>query len=201
MWSFRKNTHTLLCQHNSRHKMQARSFWEYVNMMFNKPDHERIKTLGPDRACAEWVLRNGGKVIWADGKQLADYNSLPPETESVPKVAVIDGTESSISHYGFSHLNGCTKLWKIILHDNKYIDNRAMEGLEYGKDSLTYVQVSQCINVTDAGLNKLSLLTKLQTLVLFNLTSVNNLEECKKQLQTSIPSCKILGAAKTQIDK
>lgn len=74
-------------------------------MMFNKPDPDRIKSLGPDRACAEWVLRNGGKVVWTDGKQLDDYNLLPPETQSVPKIVAIDGTDSSISHYGFPHLS------------------------------------------------------------------------------------------------
>lgn len=73
-------------------------------MMFNKPDPKRIKLVGPDRACAEWVLRNGGKVVWADGKKLADYNSLPPEDQEVPKLIEIDGTDSSISHYGFPHL-------------------------------------------------------------------------------------------------
>lgn len=83
----------------------VRYFWEYVNMMFNKPDPDRIKSLGPDRACAEWVLRNGGKVVWTDGKQLDDYNLLPPETQSVPKIVAIDGTDSSISHYGFPHLS------------------------------------------------------------------------------------------------
>ncbi|XP_045521990.1 ATP synthase subunit s, mitochondrial isoform X2 [Pieris brassicae] len=138
------------------HKTPIRKFWEYVNMMFNKPDLERIKTLGPDRACAEWVLRNGGKVIWADG--------------------------------------GCTQLWKIILHNNKYVDDRAMQALEHGKNSLTNIQVSQCINVTDVGLKDLSVLTKLQTLILFNLSSVDNIEECIKQLRLSLPKCKIIDA-------
>lgn len=84
---------------------QVRNFWEYVNMMFNKPDPKRIELVGPDRACAEWVLRNGGKVVWADGKTLADYNILPPEDKGVPNVMEIDGTDSSISHYGFAHLS------------------------------------------------------------------------------------------------
>lgn len=84
---------------------QVRTFWEYVNMMFNKPDPDRIQQVGPDRACAEWVLKNGGKVVWADGKKLADYNALPPEEQGVPKLLEIDGSDSSISHYGFSHLS------------------------------------------------------------------------------------------------
>ncbi|XP_023938365.1 ATP synthase subunit s, mitochondrial isoform X2 [Bicyclus anynana] len=171
----------------------VRHFWEYVNMMFNKPDPERIKLLGPDRACAEWVLRNGGKVVWSNGKVLEDYNLLPPESQSVPKVVVIDGTDSSISHYGFSHLSGCTKLEKIILHNNKYIDDRAMKGLSYGLATLTSVQVSECANVRDAGLKEIKALKNLQTLILFKLLSVSDLDECKQYLQSQLPKCKILG--------
>lgn len=74
-------------------------------MMFNKPDPERIRRVGPDRACAEWVLRNGGKVVWVGGQTLADYNMLPCDDHKVPKLAVIDATDASISHYGFSHLS------------------------------------------------------------------------------------------------
>lgn len=75
-------------------------------MMFNKPDADRIKEFGPDRACAEWVLRNGGKVVWSDGQTLADYNALTPENvHSKKQLIAIDGTDSSISHYGFSHLS------------------------------------------------------------------------------------------------
>ncbi|XP_050348268.1 ATP synthase subunit s, mitochondrial isoform X2 [Nymphalis io] len=176
-----------------RKAIPVRSFWEYVNMMFNKPDPERIKTLGPDRACAEWVLRNGGKIIWSDGKKLEDYNSLPPEEQSVPKIVAIDGSDSSISHYGFPHLSGCTMLEKIILHNNKYIDDRAMKGLAYGDATLKYAQVSECVNVTDIGLKEIRVLTKLNTLVLFKLSSVNNLDDCKQYLQSQLPSCKILG--------
>lgn len=86
-------------------------------MMFNKPDPDRIKLLGPDRACAEWVLRNGGRVVWADGKKTADYNLLPSEAQGVPKISEIDATDSSISHYGFPHLgkflNNITKSLKV----------------------------------------------------------------------------------------
>ncbi|XP_014361994.1 ATP synthase subunit s, mitochondrial [Papilio machaon] len=174
-------------------KGQTRSFWEYVNMMFNKPDTNRIKTVGPDRACAEWVLRNGGKVTWADGKKQTDYNLLPPEELKSQKLLEIDGSDSSISHYGFSHLDGCTMLKKIILHNNKYIDDRALKGLEYGKDVLSHVQVSKCVNVTDLGLKEMIVLKNLKTLVLFDLASVENLAECKQYLGSGLPKCEIRG--------
>lgn len=170
---------------------QVRSFWEYVNMMFNKPDADRIKQLGPDRTCAEWVLRNGGKVVWTDGKTLANYNMLPPENQPVKKILEIDGTDSGISHYGFPHIVGCSMLKRIILHNNNYIDDRAMKGLSYGRSTLTHVQVSKCVDVTDAGLKELISLDKLETLVLFSLTSVSNLDACKQYLQQHLPNCKI----------
>lgn len=74
-------------------------------MMFNKPDYKRINKVGPDRACAEWVLRNGGAVVWTNGEKLADYNVLPEESAGVPKIIEIDATDCAISHYGFPHLS------------------------------------------------------------------------------------------------
>ncbi|XP_028029897.1 ATP synthase subunit s, mitochondrial [Bombyx mandarina] len=175
---------------------QKRSFWEYVNMMFNKPDPDRIKAVGADRACAEWVLKNGGKIVWADGKRIEDYNVLPSDDTILPKIIEIDGTDSAISHYGFPHLNGCTMLSKIILHNNNYIDDRALKGLSYAKNTLSHLQISKCVNVTDAGLKELNILEKLQHLILFNLESVNDLEECKKYLKSQIPKCNIEGNPK-----
>lgn len=90
-------------------------------------------------------------------------------------------------------LVGCTALWKVILHNASYIDNRAIAGLAYGKSNITYVQVSKCLNVTDMGLKELKLLDKLETLVLFNLESVKNLDECKEYLQKYLPKCRIKG--------
>lgn len=84
-------------------------------------------------------------------------------------------------------------LHKIILHNNKYIDDRALKGLSYGSDRLTHVQVSKCLNVTDPGLKEIIVLSKLETLILFDLSSVENLEDCKQYLQIHLPKCKIEG--------
>ncbi|XP_061714367.1 ATP synthase subunit s, mitochondrial-like [Cydia pomonella] len=180
---------------------QVRCFWEYVTMMFNKPEAERIQRVGPDRACAEWVLRNGGTVEWVGGQKLADYNMLPANDQPAPKLAVIDATNSSISYYGFSHLIGCNKLYKIILHKSSYIEDRALKGLSHGKDSLTHLQVSDIADVSDAGLKNLKDCHNLQNLVLFDLTNVNDLEECKQYLASQLPNCKIRGAAEITKEK
>ncbi len=63
--------------------------------------------MGADRAAAEWVLKNGGSVKWSDSEEwLKDYNSLPnEELVREKKIKEIDGTDSSISHIGFTHLS------------------------------------------------------------------------------------------------
>lgn len=82
---------------------------------------------------------------------------------------------------------------KIILHNDNYIDDRAIKGLSYGKSTLTHVQVSKCGSVTDTGVREIKILDKLETLVLFDLQGVTNLDECKQFLQLQLPKCKIQG--------
>lgn len=84
-------------------------------------------------------------------------------------------------------------LKKIVLHNNNYIDNRALKGLAYAKDILSFVQVSKCVNVTDPGLKELVVLKNLQKIVLYDLISVKNIEECKQFITSGLPTCKILG--------
>lgn len=88
---------------------------------------------------------------------------------------------------------GCKFLKKIILHNDYYIDDRAMKGLSYGKSTLLHVQVSKCPSVTDNGLKEIRVMDKLQTLVLFDLQNVSNMNECIKYLQTHLPKCNIKG--------
>lgn len=86
-------------------------------------------------------------------------------------------------------LGGCTELKKIILHNSTYIDDRAMKGMAYGKDTLTHVQVSECKGVTDEGVKELHVLNKLESLVLFKLASVESIQSCKEYLTTYLPKC------------
>lgn len=79
----------------------------------------------------------------------------------------------------------------VILHNADYIDDRALKGLHFGQNTLTHLQVSKCANVTDDGLKSLISLKKLEHLVLFNLISVENIEECKQYIQQHLSNCKI----------
>lgn len=169
-----------------------RYIWGHLNMVFNSVDEDRRQLLGPDRTCAEWVLRNGGQVMWTNSVEyLSDYNSLPPEEEKVQQyVKEINGTDSSISHFGFPHLIGCNYIEKIILHKCSYIDDKAFPLLQPIKSTLKHLQVSECGNVSELGLNSLINL-QLKTLVLFDLSNVKNKESVLKTLQHHLPKCNI----------
>ena len=43
---------------------QNRGFFGWLLPFFNQVDKDRIDQVGPDRACAEWLLKNGAAVKW-----------------------------------------------------------------------------------------------------------------------------------------
>lgn len=171
--------------------LDKRQLWEWVNMMFNKVDEGRRKQFGPDRTCAEWVLRNGGNIKWKDAEEyLSNYNELPLEGTQL-FIKEIDATDSSISHYGFNHFEGCKYIDKVILHQCGYIEDKALEYFKILNNSLKHLQISSCRNVTSNGLSSLESLTNLSQLILFDLPYVKNKGEVFEKLKIKLPNCKI----------
>jgi len=160
--------------------------------VFNKYDTARVEEVGINRAAAEWVLRCGGGVRWANGTFLKDYNSLPVGKYRELKIAEIDGTDSCIMEHGFEHLKGLTELHKMILVNNKYLTDESLGILgAYTKNRLRWLHLAGNGNITDAGILYLRQLVKLEYLKLENLQEVKNPESVVKDLQLKIPNCKI----------
>ena len=61
--------------------------------------------LGPDRSCAEWLLRNGAFIKWVGSKKfLTDYNSLPgADNKGDYFIEEIYVDEAGIMQVGFRH--------------------------------------------------------------------------------------------------
>lgn len=170
-------------------KFCRRSFWEWINIMFNKVDEERLKLFGPDRTCAEWLLRNGAAVKWVNSEKfLRNYNLLPPEGTTL-YIKEVDATDSSIKHYGFLHFSGCNHIDTLILHKCYYIEDKAFEYLNYLDKSLNNLQISSCNNVTGKGLMHLSKLNNLKKITLFDLPYVKG--ETINDLKKKLPNCTI----------
>uniref|UniRef100_A0A3B4BJT9 Uncharacterized protein n=1 Tax=Periophthalmus magnuspinnatus TaxID=409849 RepID=A0A3B4BJT9_9GOBI len=134
----------------------CRHFWGWLNAVFNKVDHERIKAVGPDRAAAEWLLRCGAKVRFQGFDRFhQDYNALPTGPLGRYRIQAIDATESCIMHKGFGHLDGLKNLEEIRFKKCIYIEDGCLEQLssiENLQNSVYLMEVVSCGNVTDKGI-------------------------------------------------
>ncbi|KAK2497068.1 hypothetical protein MC885_010019 [Smutsia gigantea] len=84
----------------------SRHFWSWLNAVFNKVDHERIRAVGPDRAASEWLLRCGAMVRYhGQERWQKDYNHLPTGPLDKYKIQAIDATDSCIMNIGFDHMD------------------------------------------------------------------------------------------------
>ncbi|CAH1991517.1 unnamed protein product [Acanthoscelides obtectus] len=168
-----------------------RTLFHWINLQFNVVDEQRIKQFGADRACAEWILRNGGTIKWTNTNEyIKNYNLLPPEGTN-SHIQEVDATNSSIMYNGFDHFNGCHYVTKLILHKCHLVDDQALEKLHYLKKSLLFLQVTSCSSVTDKGLLALNSLSNLKQLILDDLSSVKNHDKTVQALKSSIPTCNI----------
>lgn len=166
-----------------------RHFWGWINMMFNRVDTARLKEVGPDRLCAEWLLRNGARAKFVNvPAEHVNYNLLPKENVPVLMEA-FDGTDSGIMHIGFDHLIGLTRLRKVRLHNCVYLEDQALAKLRFVADTLEELEVSNCKNITDFGLLSLKDLKKLKQLSTHNLPYVKDLKKVEEELKKALPNC------------
>ncbi|XP_058449878.1 ATP synthase subunit s, mitochondrial isoform X2 [Malaya genurostris] len=172
-------------------KIPNRGFWAWVNMMFNRVDENRLKLVGPDRLCAEWLLRNGAKAKFVNIPNMQiNYNLLPQD--SVPVlIEELDGTESGIMHIGFDHLKGLKHLRKVKLHKCVYLEDRALAKLRIVADTLEDLEVSSCKNISDAGLLQLKDLKKLKQLKTYDLPYVRDIGAVESSLKQALPGCRM----------
>ncbi|KAL8619790.1 hypothetical protein ACOMHN_025876 [Nucella lapillus] len=170
----------------------VRTLWAWLNSVFNQVDQDRIKQVGPDRACAEWLLRCGGAVKWK-GKEFweQDYNLLPGSNFERFKIEEIDATGSAIMAVGFPHLKGLKHVRRMVLHDCRYLYDDALAYLPLVKDTLQVLQLSNCGDITQPGLAPLTQLLSLKELTLFQLPEVPDREGAAAMLQAALPRCKV----------
>ncbi|KAJ6645465.1 ATP synthase subunit s, mitochondrial [Pseudolycoriella hygida] len=149
-----------------------------------------LKIVGPDRLCAEWVLKNGGFVRFENQKWTIDYNALPAENYRY-RIEEVDGTKSTIMAMGFDHFQNCTAIRKVTLKSCRYMENEALEKLGHLKESLCELEINGCYNVVDEGLQTLKQLTKLKKLSIENLPYVKNMKAVEEELQAALTNCVI----------
>ncbi|XP_037550576.1 ATP synthase subunit s, mitochondrial [Nematolebias whitei] len=176
-------------------RQSRRHFWSWLNAVFNKVDHERIKTIGPDRAAAEWLLRCGAKVRFEGFERWQqDYNGLPTGPLGRYKIQAIDATDSCIMYRGFDYLDGLKHVEELKLNKCMYIEDGCLERLssvESLQQSLYTMELVSCGNVTDKGLVALHRLRNLEHLFLSDLPGVKDKQVTVDRLQRALPQLNI----------
>lgn len=176
-------------------QQQTRTFFAYFRIAFNSVDSHRLAEVGPDRLCAEWLLKNGGTVTF-DGRSraIADYNSLgsaPGPAAVRPKIRAIDATDASIMAIGFEHLRDCGALQSIRLERCKHLENEALQKLEHVGGSLRQLTIVDCFNVVDSGLLSLGQLHGLERLEVSGVPYVKDLAAVVAELKVKLPNCAV----------
>ncbi|XP_072031720.1 ATP synthase subunit s, mitochondrial-like [Amphiura filiformis] len=180
----------------------VRSLWGMLNAVFNKVDESRIKEVGPDRACAEWLLRCGAAVKYKGfDKWNDDYNLLPSGAKGRFLIEEVDATESCIMHIGFPHFAGCNHIRTMKLNHCIYLDDGSLLQLDHLKDSLTRLQVSSCGDVSDKGLASLNKLQNLTNLFLFDLPAVKDIDSVIQSLHKDLPQCDIKYLSEKELEE
>ncbi|RZF40453.1 hypothetical protein LSTR_LSTR013915 [Laodelphax striatellus] len=147
--------------------------------VFNRVSKSRVDLVGPDRACAEWLMRNGALVKWKGyNSYITHYNGLPLDSNDrgVYHIEEVDGTNAAISHHGFPHFAGCNHVKKIKLVQASYIDDLALCQLNLLNKSLVELEISECPEVTFKGLKCLTELENLKHLKIGELPNVKDEE-------------------------
>ncbi|XP_065368322.1 ATP synthase subunit s, mitochondrial [Calliphora vicina] len=170
--------------------LSRKSLWGYVAIAFNRVDTDRQLKVGPDRLCAEWVIKNGGAISTVDspGRRLHNYNTLPPENNHF-KIKVIDASNSSIMKIGLDHFKGCNSIDTVILHKCKHLESDGLQGLVHLKKTLKDLQISACDNISDEGLMVIGELSNLELLKLFEMRYVKDLAKVGENLKAKLPNC------------
>lgn len=172
-------------------KVPNREFFYWLTIVFNKVDYERIQSVGPDRACAEWLLKNGASVKWKGfSEYLKDYNKLML-VKNQYYIQAVDATESGITHVGFPYFVGCRYIDEIKLIRCVYLYNTALPLLSAVKDTLTTLEIKECKSITDEGIRSLKTLKNLKTLKIADIPYLKDKTSLRKELAEALPNCTI----------
>ncbi|XP_030806152.1 ATP synthase subunit s, mitochondrial [Camarhynchus parvulus] len=173
----------------------CRAFWGWLNAVFNKVDHERIRAVGPDRAASEWLLRCGALVRYQGSpKWQQDYNALPTGPLGRYKIEAINATDSCIMYRGFDYLDGLEHVTDIRLEKCMYIQDQCLQRLSETNNlqkSLQQLKIISCGNVTDKGILALHKLANLEYLYLSDLPGIREKETTFRVLQQALPKLEL----------
>ncbi|CAF1405489.1 unnamed protein product [Rotaria sordida] len=169
-----------------------RQFWSWLNYVWNRYDRKRVQEIGPDRACAEWLLRCSGSVRFKNWTSItSDYNAIPSGGPGQCKLEEIRAIKACITSDGFAYLDGLTDLKKIHLEKCDQVGDGSIIRFKKVNDTLESIALIDLVQISDNGLSNLSDLKNLKQIILARLPGIKNREGIIKLLHNELPKCTV----------
>ncbi|XP_076463552.1 distal membrane-arm assembly complex protein 2-like [Babylonia areolata] len=179
-----------------------RSFMETSRWMALKEDHkfipERHRVLGPDLATAHFLVKRGGRVkfegrgMWYQRDKEGNMY-LPNQFVPDLHLEAVDCTGMQMSYVAFDNMIQLEHLRYLNLSQCTNLDDWCLARLHQFQDSLEFLDLTDCCEVTENGLACLNMLRNLKGLKLTGLSGVRNLGLMVLLLEEALPQCTIFG--------
>ncbi|KAL1236306.1 ATP synthase subunit s [Trichinella pseudospiralis] len=148
-------------------------FNKFIDNYYNRYNKNRVKQLGCQRCCAEWLIRcaaifrvSGSSEFVSSKRQLLQL-SEPFEIEEV------DGSDSCISTPGLDYFQGVNTIKTLRLSYCSWIDDDSLYKVAFHlKDCLNAIEIVDCGCISGVGLLYLQNMTKLRNIVIRDLPMV-----------------------------
>ncbi|KAK6182838.1 hypothetical protein SNE40_010429 [Patella caerulea] len=159
---------------------------------------ERHQFLGPDLATAHFVVAREGSVKFVGNdrwfKEDENKNNFLPNRPVMDMyLEAINCSNTMISYRGLDNFIDLEYLKYLNFSNCHHVDDWFMSRLHQFSETLEFLDISGCKNVTDRGLECLHILKKLQGLKLSDMDHVENLDLIVLLLQERFPDCVIFG--------
>ncbi|XP_069195038.1 distal membrane-arm assembly complex protein 2 isoform X2 [Procambarus clarkii] len=160
---------------------------------------ERIAVLGFDLAAAHFLVHREGKVrfqgseVWTQQDENGDYELASHYSPNV-FVEAIDATGVDLKYEGLESMCTLNHLKWLSVAGCPSIDDWCIDRIccQYS-NTLEYLDISNCIRVTELGISALARLRNLKHLHLNGLDDVNNIKLLCLLLEDVIPNIQIEG--------
>ena len=149
----------------SKYLKRSRLFYGFINLAFNQYDSARVKSVGPDTAAAEWVVKNEG---WVKGlghtAWVKDFNGLSSCYGPRFKLTHIEAVDRDVTSGGCKHFDGLKHVKYLNLRDCVNIDDSGLRVIcKNCWNSLKYLDIAGT-SITIRGLELVTEFEALQTL-------------------------------------
>ncbi|XP_052828863.1 distal membrane-arm assembly complex protein 2 isoform X2 [Octopus bimaculoides] len=164
---------------------------------------ERHKILGPDLASAHFLLARGASVKFLDDdmwhRAIQNKILLPRHKIDSMYVEGIDASNTRLMYEAFDCLANLSKLRYLSLKNCEFIDDWCLDRFHIFRDTLEFLDLSGCSNISERGIASLHKLSKLDSLILKDLPNLKELEFVVVMLQGFHTNCRILTSSMTEL--